>query len=118
MEKSERKRHNFSKEEMKRGGMNSGKVRRKRKELKESILNLLDEEFLCEDGVIRVGTDAIAFRLFMQALEGDKKAFEIVRDTAGQKPAEKVLTTDISQEVIDEVEELVEKYNKGVNRDK
>lgn len=55
------------------------------------------------------GAEAISAKLFAQALKGDKRAFEIVRDTAGQKPVEKIEVEGIDTAAIDEVREMVEK---------
>lgn len=35
------------------------------------------------------GGDAAVFALFRRVLKGDPKAFEVLRDTAGEKPVEK-----------------------------
>ena len=42
-----------------------------------------------------------------KALKGDIKAFEVVRDTVGQKPIEKVQVAEVDQATIDEVERAV-----------
>ena len=42
-----------------------------------------------------------------KALKGDVKAFEVLRDTAGEKPIDKVMVADVDQSVIDEVESMV-----------
>lgn len=36
------------------------------------------------------------------------KAWELLRDTSGQKPVDKVMVADVNQETIDEVEKIVE----------
>ena len=46
-------------------------------------------------------------RIFQRALKGEKWAAEFIRDTAGEKPVEKVMMTDIPKDVIDEVERIV-----------
>lgn len=38
----------------------------------------------------------------------DSKDFEVLRDTAGEKPIDKVMVADVDQSVIDEVESMVE----------
>ena len=35
------------------------------------------------------------------------KAFEIIRDTIGEKPIEKIMTAEVDQDIIDEVEKAV-----------
>lgn len=54
------------------------------------------------------GAEAICAKLFEQALKGDKKAFEIIRDTSGQKPIEKVQVATVEQSVIDDIEQIFE----------
>ena len=67
------------------GGKKSGESRRKRKALKEQLLLLLEtgnaQEELCT-------------ALFAKALSGDVRAFEVIRDTIGEKPVDKVAQTD------------------------
>lgn len=117
MDKNIRNRHIFTKEERCKGGKKSVEVRRKKTEFKEEILTLLNDEIDCDDGVKRTGTAAIAYKLFLQALDGDKKAFELIRDTSGQKPVEKVITSDISQDVFDEVESILAEFDKEYERE-
>ena len=64
-------------EEQSRGGKASGEARRKRKTLREELLAML------EDPEIQKGVTAALMR---NALDGDNKAFEILRDTNGEKP--------------------------------
>lgn len=51
--------------------------------------------------------EAITLALITKALKGDTKAFEIIRDTIGEKPAERINLGQIDQETIDEVEKMV-----------
>jgi hypothetical protein len=53
------------------------------------------------------GAEALASTLFKKALAGDLKAFELVRDTAGQKPVERVMLAEVDQKTINEVEAMV-----------
>lgn len=50
---------------------------------------------------------AILVSVWKKSMEGDVKAAEFIRDTAGQKPVEKVMMSDVEQSVIDEVESIV-----------
>ena len=73
-----------------RGGIASGEARRKRKTFKEELITLL------ENGNTQ---EKISVALIQQALEGNTKAFEVIRDTVGEKPVDKVaadLNTDIN----------------------
>ena len=76
--------YKLSQEEAKKGGIASGEARRRKRDLRRAL-----------EGQ------------FQKALDGDTRAFETIRDTAGQKPVEKVMVSEVSQDVIDEVERMV-----------
>lgn len=85
-----------------KGGIKSGEVRRMRKTLKEHLLLLLSEKSVQED---------ICLAIIDKALEGDTKAFQIIRDTIGEKPIEQLCmtTTNINlQKSYEEVKALME----------
>lgn len=72
------------------GGKKSGESRRKRKTLKEELLALLS------DGDIQ---NRISLALLQEALNGNKagsvtRAFEVIRDTVGEKPTDKIEQTN------------------------
>ena len=80
------------------GGKKSGEVRRKRKQLREELLALLSTGNTQKN---------ISLALIDQALNGNVKAFETIRDTIGEKPVEKVVMSEVDPNVINEVEEMV-----------
>lgn len=76
------------------------------------------EAFLLEDhkdknGRKLNGTEALTAVVIQKALKGDLKAFEIIRDSVGEKPVDKIASVDVTQEVREEVESLVRKYEQG-----
>ena len=89
-----------------KGGIASGEAKRNRKMLRDCIDYLLEREdamVLSADGKPMSGAEQLAYNLFAKALaETDTakaaRAFEVLRDTAGQKPVDKVQTT---QTVVD-----------------
>lgn len=91
-----------SKEEQRKlrskAGKKSGEVRRKRKQLREELLALLSAGNTQKN---------ISLALIDQALNGNVKAFETIRDTIGEKPVEKVVMSEVDPNVISEVEEMV-----------
>lgn len=89
------------------GGIASGEARRRKRDLRQALEALLEKEFKGKDGITLTGAEAIALKQMEKALKGDTKAFEVVRDTAGQKPVEKVMIAEVDQSVIDEVEKAV-----------
>lgn len=90
-----------------KAGKASVEARRKKKLLRECLEELLEKDITDKSGNTMTGAEAMAVRVFKQALKGDLKAFEIVRDTAGQKPVDKVMVADVDASVIAEVEAMV-----------
>lgn len=96
-----------ARENGKKGGIASGEARRAKKSLREAMQILMDADLTGKNGKTMTGTEAMAAKAFQAALKGDWKAWELVRDTAGQKPVEKVMVAEVEQSVIDEVEKAV-----------
>lgn len=68
-----------------KGGVASGKSKREKIVFKELFQTLLAEEY--KEGM--TNAQAIAAAQIIEALGGNTKAFETIRDTIGQKPVEK-----------------------------
>lgn len=98
----EQRRENASK-----AGKASGEARRKKKLLRECLEILLEKEMTDKKGETMTGAEALSAKLFKEAMNGNVKAFEVLRDTAGQKPVEKVIVSEIDTDVIDEVERMI-----------
>ena len=90
-----------------KGGKASGEARQAKKSLREAMQILMDADLTGKDGKTMTGTEAMAAKAFQAALKGDWKAWELVRDTAGQKPVDKVMIADVEASVIAEVEAMV-----------
>lgn len=89
--------HKFTLEEASKGGKRSAEARRAKRDLRKALEMLLEKDFTDKNGNVATGTEAIATKLFEQAMKGNVKAFETLRDTVGQKPIDKIehLNTDI-----------------------
>ena len=90
-------------EEQKKGGKRSGEVRRARKTLREELLALLSKDIKDESGNSINAQVAMSTSLIKEALKGNTKAFELVRDTIGEKPVDKVEQVNIDMEYKDSV---------------
>lgn len=90
-----------------KGGIASGEARRKKRDIRAAIEMLLEKDYNGKNGERISGAEAIAIKQMEKALKGDTKAFEVIRDTSGQKPVDKVMIAEVSQDVIDEVEKMV-----------
>ena len=64
-----------------KAGIASGKARRERKTLKEELLLLLSKGDTQQK---------ISLAILQKAMNGDTKAFEVIRDTVGEKPTDKI----------------------------
>ena len=82
----------------KNGGIASGKARKERKTLREELLLLL------QSGNVQ---ESIVLAMIEKAKNGDTKAFEVIRDTIGEKPVDKVEVTTIDPAIVNEVERMV-----------
>ena len=95
-----------------KGGIASGKSRREMKMIREHLNQILDEE-IEYDGEIVSKKHVIAIKAVEQILKEGISArdfarlFEVIRDTAGERPVDKIQFADMDQSVIDEVEAMV-----------
>lgn len=94
-------------EEQKKGGIASGEARRRKRDLRLALEALLEKDIKAKDGTVLSGAEAIAAKQMEKALKGDAKAFELIRDTSGQKPVDKVMIAEVDQGIIDEVEKAI-----------
>ena len=96
-----------------KAGQASGKARRNKALLKDCINILMEQKTLDpKTGKKVTGAEQLATNLWLKALfEMDTakaaKAFEVLRDTSGQKPVDKVMIAEVDQNVIDEVEAMM-----------
>lgn len=85
----------------------SVEARKRKKDIRLALEALLEKDYKVKGGTTVSGAEAIALKQMEKALKGDTRAFEVVRDSAGQKPADKLMVSEVSQDVIDEVERAV-----------
>ena len=76
-----------------KAGKASVEARRRRKTLKEELELLLEK---MEDG--QTNQERMSISLFKEAIKGNTKAFEIIRDTVGEKPKD-VIDANVNTEI-------------------
>lgn len=86
----------------KKGGIASGKARREKRMLKDLLEEALSKGTDTENEYIN-----ITAALIKEANKGNVKAYEVIRDTLGQKPIEKVEVSKTTDETIREVEDYL-----------
>lgn len=97
----EERRENASK-----AGKASVEARREKKRLRECLDVFLSAEYGKEGNRLN-GREAMAFSAVTAAMRGDWKAWELVRDTVGEKPIEKIMVADVDAEVVEQIENMV-----------
>lgn len=102
----------------KKGGLKSGEIRRQRKTFKlalEQVLSTIaSEKWIhnramkeCFDPKLSLGEN-LAIAQVLNAINGDTKAYEVIRDTIGEKPVEKIEVNEIDDEREKEIEAFFE----------
>lgn len=84
------------KEIARKGAEATNKLRAERKTLREELLALLAQDNYQE---------RISLSLLMKATSGDTKAFEVIRDTIGEKPKENISVGVSYEDYIKKVED-------------
>lgn len=79
-----------ARERGKKGGIKSGEVRREKKTMKQMLEYLLERETENDNGGKSTTLEEISVSLIKQALKGNVRAFEVLRDTIGQNPSQKI----------------------------
>lgn len=96
--------HKLTVEEASKGGKASAESRAARKTFREGLLLLLNEPLKDKEGKAssRTTQDAIIAALVKKAASGDTRAFEMIRDTIGEKPVQDVAITTGDFSALDE----------------
>lgn len=82
-----------------KGGRATGAKKREKKKLREMLEVFLEKKTQDENGNTITTGEAVTLALIKKCLKGDVKAFEVLRDTIGQKPIEEVKNTQTVQVV-------------------
>lgn len=93
----------------KKGGIASGKARREKADLRRQMQIWLESDVTTDKhGNPMSGAQLMAAIAAREAAKGNAKFWELIRDTAGYKPVDKVMIADVDQSVIDEIDRIVE----------
>ena len=89
------------------GGIKSGEVRREKANLKKQLQLFLEEDIADKHGNVMTGAEMMVKVAVKEMSKGNPKFWELIRDTAGFKPIDKIQVSEIDQQDIDEVEAMV-----------
>ena len=91
-----------------KGGIASGEAKRERANLRKMLQVALEsDDFKDKFGNKMTGAELMVKVAFKEMAKGNPKYWELIRDTAGFKPIDKIQVSEIDQSVIDEVEAMV-----------
>ena len=90
------------------GGKARGEQKKRQKTFREALETLLSKEVVDKNGDKYDLLTAISAKQVEKASKGDTKAFEVIRDTIGQKPVERVEITDWDTKIAGEIEAYVD----------
>ena len=89
-----------AREKGRNGGIKSGEARRAKKTMRDMLDYLLEKEIKTNKGDMTT-MEAIMVSMIAKASKGDVRATEFIRDTIGQKPADKLEgTLNIEQALV------------------
>ena len=91
-----------------KGGIKSGEARREKADFKRKCQMWMESEVARDkDGNPVTGADLMIAVAGKEIKNGSAKFWELIRDTAGYKPVDRVMVAEVDQDVIDELEEAV-----------
>lgn len=100
--------HRLTVSEQRAGGRASGEARRRKKALRELVQEAFAQTVRNNATGMDMRTDeAIVMKQIQKALEGDTKAFTVLRDTAGEMPVQRVEVDTIDPQARAEMDELL-----------
>lgn len=95
-------------EQCRKGGVASGKARREKADLRKQLQVFLESEAVKDkEGEPLTGAELMVKVAVKEMSKGNPKFWELIRDTAGFKPVDKIQVSEIDQADIDEVEAIV-----------
>lgn len=100
--------HTLTVEEQSRGGIKSGEARREKANLRKQLQIFLESDATVDKyGNPLTGAELMVKVAVREMMKGNPKFWELIRDTAGFKPTEKIQVTEIDQSTVAEVEAMV-----------
>lgn len=95
-------------ERAREAGKASGAARREKGDIKKLLRIWMQSEVDTDEyGNPITGAQQMLMVAILEMKKGNSRFWELLRDTAGFKPADKLMVTEVDQEIIDEVEEIV-----------
>lgn len=106
-------RYKFTDDDRRKAAKNRHENVVRRKTFSELFDAWLAADHKDKNGHTMNGAEALVQAVLAKAIKGDLRAFELIRDTVGEKPVEKIATVEIPEDVRSKVEDLVNEYESG-----
>ena len=91
-----------------KGGIASGKARREKADLRKQMQLFLESDATVDkNGNPLTGAELMVKVAVKEMTKGNPKYWELIRDTAGFKPVDKIVMAEVDQKTVDEVEAMV-----------
>ena len=101
-----------------KGGIASGVAKREKADLRKVIQTWLESQATTDkNGNPLSGAELMAAVAVKEMSKGSARHWELLRDTAGFKPVEKVMIAEVEQSVIDDVEAMVKEASESDQKD-
>ena len=90
------------------GGRASSEARQKRRSLRDALIAALECDTYEVDGHLMDGYGAVTIAIIKRAIGGDPRAYQLIRDGLGERPAERIIAEPaISEEARREIDALL-----------
>lgn len=101
-----------------KAGRKSGEVRREKADLKKQMQIWLDAEVARDlNGNVLTGAEYMVQIAVQEMKKGNPKFWELIRDTAGQKPIDRIQIAEIDADIMEDVDNLVNEAEAEENAD-
>lgn len=101
-------RHTLTVEEARKGGRRSAETRARRKTIRDAFEAICAKQYTDANGNQIDGVTAMCMKQFQAAMNGDTRAFAVIRDSLGEMPVQRIETTEISAETYERVRQALE----------
>ena len=101
-----------------KAGKKSGEARREKADLKKQMMVWLEADVSKDaNGNPMTGAEYMVQIAVREMRKGNPKFWELIRDTAGQKPIEKIQIAEIDADIMNDVDSLVNQAEAQENAD-
>ena len=106
-------RHTLTVEEARKGGRKSAETRARRKTIREAFEAICAKQYSDSNGNQIDGVTAMCMKQFQAAMNGDTRAFAVIRDSLGEMPVQRIETVEIPPEAYERVNRILDELSES-----